>query len=88
MSDSTRRTQEELKDNIGPVACFIREQRRILGYTQKEFATRVGVGIRFLRDLELGKKTARMDKVNQVLYFLGHQLEPRPIDHAEDVSHA
>jgi len=33
---------------MGPVAWFIREQRKTLGYTQEEFAMRVGVGLRFL----------------------------------------
>lgn len=75
----TRRTLDQLQEDIGPVAWFVREQRKSLGYTQEEFATRVGVGLRFLRDLELGKPSARMDKVNQVLNFLGHQLEPAPL---------
>lgn len=43
--------------------------------TQEEFAKRVGVGLRFVRDLEQGKLTVRLDKVNQVLDFLGHHLE-------------
>jgi y4mF family transcriptional regulator len=75
-----RRTLDQLQEDIGPVAWFVREQRKSLGYTQEEFATRVGVGMRFIRDLELGKRTARMDKVNQVLNFLGHQLIPAPIN--------
>lgn len=76
MSEKHRRTLQELDLEIGPVATFIRDQRKRLGYTQEEFSTRVGVGLRFLKDLELGKKSTRMDKVNQVLAFLGHQLIP------------
>lgn len=75
-----RRTLDEMSKEIGPVAWFIREQRKILGYTQEEFAMRVGVGLRFLKDLELGKKSARMDKVNQVLNYLGKQLGPIPLN--------
>ncbi len=43
--------------------------------TQEEFAKRVGVGLRFVRDLEQGKSSVRLDKVRQVLEFLGHHLE-------------
>ena len=49
--------------------------RKETGLTQKDFALRCGVGLRFLRDLEQGKKTLRLDKVNQVLDFLGYHLE-------------
>lgn len=79
MLEKRRRTLEELKTEAGPVAWFVREKRKSLGYTQEEFAARVGVGVRFLKDLELGKKSARMDKVNQVLNFLGHELAPAPM---------
>ena len=46
--------------------------------TQVEFSKRVGVGLRFIRDLEQGKPSVRLDKVNQVLEFLGHHLEVIP----------
>ena len=49
--------------------------RKNAGLTQTEFAKRVGVGLRFIRDLEQGKSSVRLDKVNQVLEFLGHHLE-------------
>ena len=81
-----RRTLDDLRKDIGPVAWFIREQRKTLGYTQEEFAMRVGVGLRFLKDLELGKKSARMDKVNQVLNYLGKQLGPIPLDSGGETS--
>ena len=58
------------------VGAFVCSKRRGLGYTQEEFSKRVGVGLRFLKDLELGKETCRMDKVNQVLGFLGYSLGP------------
>jgi hypothetical protein len=38
------------------------------------------VGLRFVRELERGKPTLRMDKVNEVLRFFGCQLGPVPID--------
>lgn len=43
--------------------------------TQRELATRAGVGLRFIRDLEQGKQTVRSDKVNQVLALFGYHLE-------------
>lgn len=53
----------------------IQSLRKHAGLTQAEFAKRVGVGLRFVRDLEQGKSSVRLDKVNQVLEFLGHHLE-------------
>ena len=41
----------------------------------QEFARRASVGLRFVRELEQGKTTVRLDKLNQVLEFLGHHLE-------------
>jgi len=44
--------------------------------TQPELAEKAGTGLRFIRDLEQGKKTLRMDKVNQVLDLFGYELRP------------
>ena len=59
-------------ENIGKKIQFLRKKADL---TQIEFAKRVGVGLRFIRDLEQGKSSVRLDKVNQVLEFLGHHLE-------------
>ncbi len=58
-----------------PFSEKIKELRRRSGLTQVEFSRRVGVGLRFIRDLEQGKPSVRLDKVNKVLKFLGHHLE-------------
>ena len=50
---------------------FIKEQRKIAGLTQEEFAIRSGLGLRFVRELEQGKKSVRLDKVNQALSIFG-----------------
>ena len=50
---------------------YVKEQRRKVGLTQEEFALRSGLGLRFVRDLEQGKETVRMDKVNQALRMFG-----------------
>lgn len=55
---------------------FIKQRRKLLGLTQEELAEKAGVGLRFIRDLEQGKETLRMDKVNQVLALFGHELFP------------
>lgn len=59
------------------IANFIRKKRKELNLTQEEFAKKVGVGLRFLRELEAGKETVRFDKVMEVLKFLGYDLAPQ-----------
>jgi y4mF family transcriptional regulator len=53
---------------------IVKRKRKELKLTQKELCMRSGVGLRFLRELEHGKKTLKMDKVDQVLHFLGYEL--------------
>ncbi|OUR98860.1 transcriptional regulator [Halobacteriovorax marinus] len=54
-------------------------ERKKLGYTQEEFALRSGVSLSFLRALEQGKQTVRLDKVNEVMNFLGLTLVPKRV---------
>ena len=58
-----------------PIGKQIQALRKKANLTQEDFSKRVGVGLRFVRDLEQGKSSVRLDKVNQVLEFLGHHLE-------------
>ena len=60
---------------MNTIVSQIKDSRRKIGLTQVEFAKRAGVGLRFLRELEQGKPTVRMDKLVQVLDFLGYHLE-------------
>ncbi|HRO76925.1 MAG TPA: helix-turn-helix transcriptional regulator [Crocinitomicaceae bacterium] len=53
---------------------FIKDKRKQLKLTQPELAERAGVGLRFIRELEQGKQSVRLDKVNQVLALFGSQL--------------
>jgi y4mF family transcriptional regulator len=53
---------------------FLKERRKAVGLTQEELASKAGVGLRFIRDLEQGKKTLRLDKVNQVLSLFGKEV--------------
>ena len=61
----------ESKNNL---AQLIKQKRKKLKLTQVDLAQKAGVGLRFLRELESGKTTLRMDKVNQVLNLLGYEL--------------
>jgi y4mF family transcriptional regulator len=58
------------------ISKFVKERRSLVGLTQPELAEKAGVGLRFVRDLEQGKQTLRLDKVNQVLQLFGFQLGP------------
>lgn len=53
----------------------IKELRKKYGLTQIELSERAGVGIRFVRELEGGKPTVRLDKVNQVINFFDYHIE-------------
>ncbi|RUT72944.1 helix-turn-helix transcriptional regulator [Ancylomarina longa] len=55
---------------------FVKQKRKLLNLTQQDLADKAGVGLRFVRDLEQGKATLRMDKVNQVLILFGKELGP------------
>lgn len=67
--------QDNLNLYVINISSQIRKLRKNNGLTQIEFAKRAGVGLRFLRELENGKITVRMDKLTQVLDFLGYHLE-------------
>jgi y4mF family transcriptional regulator len=60
------------------LASEIARLRKAAGLTQPELAERSGVGLRFVRELEQGKPTVRLDKVKQVLDLLGHEICVRP----------
>lgn len=55
---------------------LIKLKRKSLGLTQEELSNKAGVGLRFVRELERGKPTLKMDKVNQVLKLFGYELGP------------
>lgn len=58
------------------IAEYIKTSRRAAGLTQQEFAMRSGLGLRFVRELEQGKETVRMDKVNVALAMFGMEAVP------------
>lgn len=59
---------------------FIKERRKQSSLSQPELASKAGVGLRFVRELEQGKESLKLDKINQVLKLFGHIMGPVPID--------
>ena len=62
------------------IAAFIKERRKMFNLTQIALAEKSGVGLRFVRELEQGKPTLRLDKVNQVLALFGHEVGAVPVN--------
>ena len=56
------------------LADFVKEKRKSVKLTQPELAEKAGVGLRFIRELEQGKESLRLDKVNRVLHLFGYQV--------------
>lgn len=60
------------------LADFVKDKRKMVKLTQPELAEKAGVGLRFIRELEQGKETLRLDKVNQVLQLFGYEVGAIP----------
>jgi y4mF family transcriptional regulator len=71
-------------DPTNPLAQFVKTQRKLANLTQEEFSLRSGLGLRFVRELEQGKTTLKLDKVNQALAMFGHQAGPIPKPYQEE----
>jgi y4mF family transcriptional regulator len=63
---------------------FVKHKRKLVKLTQPELAEKAGVGLRFVRELEQGKETLRLDKVNQVLQLFGHEVGAVPKSYTTD----
>ena len=66
------------------IAEYIKSNRRAAGLSQQEFAIRSGLGLRFIRELEQGKETVRMDKVNIALAMFGMEAVPGRIERKDN----
>lgn len=66
------------------LADFVKAKRKLVKLTQPELAGKAGVGLRFMRELEQGKETLRLDKVNQVLQLFGYQVGAVPMKKTTD----
>lgn len=58
-------------NNLSATIKALRKQYKL---TQEDLALKSGVGLRFLRELEQGKETLRLDKVTQVLEYFNYEL--------------
>ena len=69
-----------MQENRTDLSKHIKLKRKQNNLTQPELALKAGVGLRFVRDLEQGKISLRMDKVNDVLVLFGETLGPIAMD--------
>ena len=69
-----------MKQESMSLSDFLKDKRKMLNLSQQQLSEKAGVGLRFVRDLEQGKTTLRMDKVNQVLKLFGQELGPQPLN--------
>ncbi|MGL4907878.1 MAG: helix-turn-helix transcriptional regulator [Bacteroidales bacterium] len=60
--------------NTSSLSEYLKLMRKEHGLTQVELSEKSGVGLRFVRELEQGKETLRLDKVNQVLSLFGAKV--------------
>jgi len=56
------------------LSAVVKELRKEYGLTQEDLAMKSGVGLSFVRSLEQGKLSLRMDKVNQLLDLFHYEL--------------
>ena len=69
---------------LSKLSQYVKSMRKQYGLTQRDLSDKSGVGLRFIRDLEQGKKTLRMDKVNEVLLLFGAELGVVDIERKND----
>ena len=62
-----------MRDNV--IANFVRTQRKKMGYTQEELALFSGLSLHFIQNLEQGKESLQLNKVNELLELLGAKLD-------------
>lgn len=74
-----------MTQNTDELIEFVKTKRSDLSITQEELAKRAGVGLRFVRDLEQGKETIQINKVNQVLVLFGYKVGPVKISDRDEL---
>ncbi len=65
-----------MKRDRGIFSAYVKHERTRAGLTQEELAEKSGLGLRFIRDVEQGKKSIRLDKLNQLLALFGREAGP------------
>jgi y4mF family transcriptional regulator len=71
-------------NKVNEISAFVKSMRKKVHLTQTQLSERAGVGLRFIREMEQGKQSLQMDKVNQVLFLFGHKLGPIKINAGEE----
>jgi len=66
------------------LAKYVKTMRKQYNLTQMELSEKSGVGLRFVRELEQGKQTLRLDKVNQILNLFGHEVGAVPMNKTDE----
>jgi y4mF family transcriptional regulator len=56
------------------ISQYIKHKRKQHALTQEDLSQKAGVGLRLIREIEQGKTTMRMDKVQQILDLFGARL--------------
>ena len=63
---------------MSELSSIIKQKRKENGLTQLDLSLKSGLGLRLIREIEQGKTSMRMDKVNQLLALFGMELTPTP----------
>ena len=65
------------------IAQYVKGMRKKFRLTQVDLSEKAGVGLRFVRELEQGKTTLRLDKVNKIFELFGSECGPVPMKREE-----
>jgi y4mF family transcriptional regulator len=63
---------------------YVKAMRKQYNLTQMDLSEKSGVGLRFVRELEQGKQTLRLDKVNQILNLFGAEVGAVPMTKTDE----
>ena len=63
---------------------YVKAMRKQYNLTQVELSEKSGVGLRLVRELEQGKQTLRLDKVNQILNIFGSEVGVVPMNKTDE----
>ena len=66
------------------ISQYVKEMRKKYKLTQADLSEKAGVGLRFVRELEQGKATLRLDKINKVFELFGSECGPVPMKREGD----
>lgn len=73
---------------MNELSSTVKTLRKQYGLTQEGLSLKSGVGLRFVRDLEQGKETLRLDKVNQLLEFFNYKMVATSINTSREAQNS